>query len=48
MALTETQKKWLTGGSVGAATLFVGYLLFRDRPTYAGAAGPAGHSHGGH
>jgi hypothetical protein len=29
MALTRTQKRWAIGGSIGAATLFLGYELFR-------------------
>lgn len=36
MALTETQKQWVVGGSIGAGALYIGYLLFRGR------------SHGGH
>ena len=48
MALTETQKKWATGGSIGAGVLFIGYLLFRSRPAHAGSFLPGGQPHEGH
>ena len=48
MALTETQKKWAVGGSIGAGALFIGYLLFRSRPAHAGSFLPGGQPHEEH
>lgn len=36
MALTDGQKKWVVGGTIGAAALLVGYGLFHSRPVHAG------------
>lgn len=48
MALTEAQKEWAVGGSIGAGALLVGYLLFRGRPTQGGSSLPDGRSHEEH
>lgn len=45
--LTDTQKEWVVGGAVGAAALFVGYLLFRGRPAHAEGGEHGHHRHGG-
>jgi hypothetical protein len=37
--VTESQKKWVAGGSIGAGALFVGYLLFRGSRRFL----PGGH-----